>query len=47
MVCGLPLNMDGSEGAQAHKVRNWAARLLRVLRAIRAEEVPLQSGTSG
>ena len=42
VVCGLPLNMDGSEGAQARKVRNWAARLLRVLRAIRAEEVPLQ-----
>ena len=42
VVCGLPLNMDGSEGAQARKVRNWAARLLRVLRASRAEEVPLQ-----
>ena len=42
MVCGLPLNMDGSEGPQARKVRNWAARFGRVLRAIRGEEAPLQ-----
>ena len=41
VVCGLPLNMDGSEGPQAHKVRNWAARFERVLRAIRGEEVRL------
>ena len=26
VVCGLPLNMDGSTGPQAHKVRTWAAR---------------------
>lgn len=42
VVCGLPLNMDGSEGPQAHKMRNWAARLGRALRVIRGEEVPLQ-----
>ena len=41
VVCGLPLNMDGSEGPQARKVRNWAARFGRALRAVRGEEVPL------
>ena len=41
VVCGLPYNMDGSEGPQAHKMRNWAARFTRALRAIRGEEVPL------
>lgn len=40
-VCGLPYNMDGSEGPQARKIRNWAARFTRALRAIRDEEVPL------
>ena len=41
VVCGLPYNMDGSEGPQAHKMRNWAARFSRALQAIRGEEVPL------
>ena len=41
LVCGLPLNMDGSEGPQARKVRNWAARFGRALRAIRGQEVPV------
>ena len=41
IVCGLPYNMDGSEGPQAHKIRNWAARLTRALRNIRSEDVPL------
>ena len=41
VVCGLPLNMDGSEGPQARKVRNWAARFARALKVIRGEEVPL------
>ena len=41
VVCGLPYNMDGSEGPQAQKMRNWAARFMRALRAIRGEEVPL------
>jgi len=42
LVCGLPLNMDGSEGPQARKVRSWAARFGRALRVIFAEEVPLR-----
>ena len=41
VVCGLPLNMDGSEGPQARKTRNWAARFARALRAARGENVPL------
>ena len=41
VVCGLPLNMDGSEGPQALKVRNWATRFLRALRAIRGAPPPL------
>jgi len=41
IVCGLPYNMDGSEGSQARKVRNWAARFTRALRNIRGAEVPL------
>lgn len=41
VVCGLPLNMDGSEGPQARKVRSWVARFGRALRAIREEEVSL------
>ena len=41
VVCGLPLNMDGSEGPQARKVRNWATRFLQALRAIRGAPPPL------
>lgn len=41
IVCGLPFNMDGTEGPQAHKIRNWAARFTRALRNIRGKEVPL------
>ena len=41
VVCGLPYNMDGSEGPQARKIRNWAARFKRALRNIRGREVPL------
>ena len=41
IVCGLPYNIDGSDGPQAHKIRNWAARLTRALRNIRGEEAPL------
>ncbi|MBU6348700.1 MAG: Holliday junction resolvase RuvX [Chloroflexi bacterium] len=31
ILCGLPLNMDGSEGAQAQIVRRWARRLHQAL----------------
>ena len=41
VVCGLPLNMDGSEGPQARKVRSWAARFGRALQRIHGEEAPL------
>lgn len=41
IVCGLPFNMDGSEGPQARRIRNWAARFTRALRNILGNEVPL------
>lgn len=41
VVCGLPYNMDGSEGPQARRIRNWAARFTRALRNILDDEVPL------
>lgn len=41
VVCGLPYNMDGSEGPQARRIRNWAARFTRALRNILDEDVPL------
>ncbi len=41
VVCGLPYNMDGSEGPQAHRIRNWAARFTRALRNILGDDVPL------
>lgn len=41
IVCGLPYNMDGSEGPQARKVRNWAGRFTRALRNMRGKEAPL------
>lgn len=41
VVCGLPLNMDGSTGPQARKVRAWAARFARALRAISGQAVPV------
>lgn len=31
IICGLPLNMDGSEGEQAQIVRRWARRLANAL----------------
>ena len=34
ILCGLPLNMDGSEGERAASVRKWAMRLAYALRAL-------------
>lgn len=34
VICGLPLNMDGSEGPQAKTVRKWAERCAYALRAL-------------
>jgi putative Holliday junction resolvase len=41
VVCGLPLNMDGSEGSQAKTTRKWAMRLAHALRAILGRPIPL------
>jgi len=41
VVCGLPYNMDGSEGPQARRIRKWAARFTRALRNILGDDVPL------
>ncbi|MEZ4733571.1 MAG: Holliday junction resolvase RuvX [Caldilineaceae bacterium] len=41
IICGLPLNMDGSEGSQARTVRKWAERLAYALRAILGNPVPV------
>ena len=34
LICGLPLNMDSSEGPQAKTVRKWAERCAYALRAL-------------
>lgn len=41
VICGLPLNMDGSEGQQARTTRKWAERLARALRAILGRTYPV------
>ncbi len=41
IVCGLPLNMDGSEGPQAREVRRWARRLARALAERLGRSVPI------
>ncbi len=41
VVCGLPLNMDGSEGPQAREVRRWARRLARALAERLGRSVPV------
>jgi putative holliday junction resolvase len=41
VVCGLPLNMDDSEGDQAKTTRKWAMRLAQALRALLARPVPI------
>lgn len=41
IICGLPLNMDGSEGENAQRVREWALRFAQALRAILGAPVPL------
>jgi putative Holliday junction resolvase len=42
VICGLPLNMDGSEGDQARTVRKWAERLAYALRALLGHPVPVR-----
>jgi putative holliday junction resolvase len=41
IVCGLPLNMDGSEGDQARTTRKWAMRLAQAVRVLVGKPVPL------
>lgn len=41
VLCGLPLNMDGSEGPQAQTVRKWALRLAQALRVLLGYPVPI------
>ncbi len=41
ILCGLPLNMDGSEGPQAQTTRRWAGRLVRALQHIFGQSPPL------
>lgn len=41
IVCGLPLNMDGSEGPQAQTTRKWALRLAQALRALLGRPAPV------
>jgi putative Holliday junction resolvase len=41
VVCGLPLNMDGSAGPQAQTTRKWAMRLAQALRYLLGAPVPI------
>lgn len=41
VVCGLPLNMDGSEGPQARTTRKWAERLAHALRTLLGRPIPV------
>ncbi len=41
VICGLPLNMDGSEGARAQSIRKWAMRLAHALRALLGAPLPV------
>ncbi len=41
VICGLPLNMDGSEGAQAQSVRKWAERYAYAMRVLLGSPLPV------
>ena len=41
ILCGLPLNMDGSEGSQAQTTRKWAMRLAHALRLLLDKPIPI------
>ncbi|GIV77234.1 Holliday junction resolvase RuvX [Litorilinea aerophila] len=41
VICGLPLNMDGSEGPQARSTRRWAERLAYALRTLVGRPIPV------
>ena len=41
VVCGLPLNMDGSDSDQTRTVRKWAMRLAHALRVLLGRPLPI------
>ena len=41
VVCGLPLNMDGTRGPQAQTTHKWAMRLAQALRALLGSPLPI------
>lgn len=41
VVCGLPLNMDGTAGPQAQTTRKWAMRLAQALRFLLGAPLPV------
>ncbi len=41
LLCGLPLNIDGSEGGQAQTTRRWAGRLAQALKHILGSAPPI------
>lgn len=41
VVCGLPLNMDGTAGTQAQTTRKWAMRLAHALRVLLGTPLPI------
>ncbi len=41
ILCGLPLNMDGSEGPQAQTTRKWALRLAQAMRVLLGRPLPV------
>lgn len=41
IICGLPLNMDGSAGPQAKTTRKWAMRLAQALHALLGRAIPV------
>ena len=41
ILCGLPLNMYGSEGGQAKTTSKWAMRLSHALRLLLQKPIPI------
>jgi putative Holliday junction resolvase len=41
VICGLPLNIDGSDGPQAERMRKWAMRLAQALRTLLGRPIPV------
>ena len=41
VVCGLPLNMDGTVGPQANTTTKWAMRLAHALRVLLGLSIPI------